>query len=503
MKKALSVLITLAVAIIILSASSNQASAKSNDIRGSVDALSYNMKLKLDTSSDSLTETVSIKFRNDTDRTLSQIYIRDMTPGALNYFKKNYKGSADTSVSTTIKSVRLKGSKKNLKYSYKKGKTVLVVNLGKGKVRPGETGSVVVRMKTDIPDRQDRFGVQKTKKGKLYTLSFCFPYLADNKNGKWNTDPFFDDGESRSSDTANYYVSFKAPKSYKVAASGDEKTKNGVTRITAKNCRDFAIVTSNFMKKDSFKVCGINVNNYYLKGGHYNQYRKLSKMVAVDSIGLFTKKVGKYPYKELDITECLFGFGFGGMEYPGLVMINGSTYLEGQGHKFGAQTLAEVVSHEIGHQWFYAAVGNREYSEGWIDEGFTTFLERDTYGLTDCKSNRYLRKIDKYVPSIKRLKMELPDYLNAYKKENKGKYLNVSPSKYPSNREYGYAEYDGGYLFLVEVKNRIGEKQFDKFIKEYYRKYCMKTVRTKDIVKLIRKYDNSRQMDKIINFYIK
>ena len=37
------------------------------------------------------------------------------------------------------------------------------------------------RMWTDIPARQDRFGVHRTKRGKLYLLSFCFPYLADNE----------------------------------------------------------------------------------------------------------------------------------------------------------------------------------------------------------------------------------------------------------------------------------------------------------------------------------
>ena len=479
------------------------AEASSNEAGGTVNALSYKMSLKLDTKADSLSETVVIRFRNETDKPVSQIYIRDMTPAALRYYKKNYAGSANTNVSTKIRSIRLKGSKKNLKYKSLKGKTVLVVRLGKGRLMPGETGSVVVRMKTDIPDRQDRFGFQKTKKGKLYTLSFCFPYLADNKNGKWNTDPYFDDGESRSSDLANYYVSFKAPKSYTVAATGDEVTRRGVSRITAKGYRDFAIVASNFMKKDSFKVNGIKVNNYYLNGGHHKQYRRLSKMVAADSIKLFSKKIGKYAYKELDMVECLFGFGFGGMEYPGLVMINGSTYLEGKGNKFGAQSLAEVVTHEIGHQWFYAAVGNREYAEAWIDEGFTSFLEKDVYGLTDNKSNRYLRKVDKYVPSIKSLKKDQAEFLKLYKKENKGDYLNISPSKYPKTRYYGSAEYDGGYLFLVDVKNIMGEDKFYSFIREYYDTYFMKTVKTKEIVKLIRKYDNSEEMNKAIRFFIK
>lgn len=308
---------------------------------GNVDALSYKMNLRLDTKNNRLHETVTITFKNNTNKALSEIYIRDMTAPALKYANKEYP-ETNKNKKSKIKSIRLKSKKKNLKFKYKKSKSVLVVRLSK-KVKPGKTCSVVVRMCTDIPNRQDRFGVQSTKQGKLYALSFCFPYLADNNNGKWITDPFFDDGESRSFDLANYSVTFTAPKSYKVAATGESKTKRGKTTIKAKKVRDFAIVACNFMEKETFKVSGIKVNNYYLKGGHYKQYRKLSKKVAVDSIRLFTDYVGKYPYEELDMVECLFGFAFGGMEYPGLVMINGTTYYSSAGNKYGAQSLAEIV----------------------------------------------------------------------------------------------------------------------------------------------------------------
>ena len=476
--------------------------AACNKVKGRVDAVSYRMYLNLDTKSNSLTETVTIKFRNNTNKSLNSIVIRDMTPAALKYYQQNYAGEGGAKLKSRINSIRFKGSKKNLKYSSKKGSTAIEVKLGK-KIKPGTTSWIEVKMRTDIPDRQDRFGYQKTKDGKIYALSFCFPYLADNNNGKWITDPYFDDGESRSYDLANYYVTFKAPKSYKVVASGKEKTKNGVTKVTALNCRDFAIVASNFMKKDSFKVKGIKVNNYYLKGNHPNQYRKLSKLVAIDSISLFNNKVGKYMYDELDMVQCLFGYGFGGMEYPGLVMINGSAYCTGQGNKFGAQSLAEVVSHEIGHQWFYAAVGNREYTEGWIDEGFTTYLEKDIYGLTNNKSNKYLRKIDKSVPSIANMKKWQKEDIEVLKPEYKGQYLNVSPSKYDEYRSYGDLEYSGGYIFLLEVRNKMGSKKFDKFLKEYYCKYKNKVASSKKIVKLIRKYDNSKKMNKIIKYYIK
>ncbi|MBR2675030.1 MAG: M1 family metallopeptidase [Mogibacterium sp.] len=493
-------IITISISLILISGSL-PVYATNAETSNSVDALSYIMKLSLDTKTDSLNEKITMTFRNNTDKAVSKIYIRDMTPAALKYYTKHYSGGEDK-LSTQIKSVRLKGSGKELKVKYKKSKTVLVVNLGK-KIKPGKKASIVLSMKTDIPKRQDRFGVHKTKKGKLYNLSFCFPYLADNYNGKWNTDPYFDDGESRSSDLADYKVVFKAPKSYMVAATGEESTKKGVTRISARQYRDFAIVACNFMKKESFQVGDITVNNYYLKGKHSKDYRKLSKMVAIDSINLFTEKVGEYNYKELDMTQALFGFGFGGMEYPGLIMINGSAYYSGSGHKLGAQSLAETVAHEIGHQWFYAAVGNREYAEAWIDEGFTTYLEKYIYAVTPCESNSFLREVDNFVIPIESVKKEAADFLEVYKKDYSGMYLNISPSKYPKGRDYAFAEYEGGGIFLFNICEQMGQEKFDSFLKEYYRRYNNKVVKTKDVVQLIREFDGSSAMDEIIRFYIK
>ncbi len=465
-----------------------------------VDAISYNMNLTLNTSKNSLSENVIIKFKNNTDKTVRKIYLRDMTPGILKYDMKNY-GESNKDLSTAIKSVTLKGSKKKLNITYKRNKTVLIVDLGKkGSLKPGETGEVKVRMKTDIPNREDRFGYQKTKKGKLYALSFCFPYLADNLNGKWQLDPYFDDGESRSWDLADYKITFKAPKGYKVAATGSNKTTSGKTIIRAKNVRDMAIVACNFMSKDSFTVKGIKVNNYYLKGKNRAGYRKLTKLVAKDSLRLFTENIGKYPYDELDIVPCLFGFGFGGMEYPGLVMTNATSFFSTSMPDYWS--LSEGLSHEIGHQWFYAAVGNREYKEGWIDEAFTTYLERDVFGLSLTDSYKYVREKDSLFPSLKKSRAARDERISYARKEYKSIYVNTPPNKYHKGQTYGDAEYEEGYVFLEEIRLKMGDEKFNRFLKEYYESFCMKRATTSKIVKLIRKYDNSKAMNKIIAFYV-
>lgn len=489
-------------AIIFLTAALTDDVFADTEESGRIDAVSYKMSLSLDTEKDCLKETVIIKVKNNTRSTVSELVLRDMTPAILKYDKANY-STKNKNKTTKITSVTIKGKKRKLDLTYQKGKGVIRVKLGKaGKIAPGKTRSIVVKMKTDIPVREDRFGVVKNKKGKLYTLSFCFPYLADNVRGNWQLDPYFDDGESRSWDLADYDVTFKAPKSYKVAATGRSTTTAGVTKVQAEKVRDFAIVACDYMDKDTFKVKGITVNNYYLKGSKYlDLYRKVSRMVAKDSIRLYTDNIGEYPYDELDITPCIFGFSFGGMEYPGLIMTNATSFVAGS--MPDPWSLSEGVSHEIGHQWFYAAVGNREYKEGWLDEGFTTYLEKDVYGLALTDSYEYLRRVDEYYPSIDDSFKARDEIIQYARKDYKKRYVNVPPDKYPKDQNYGEAEYDEGYAFLQEVRVKLGDDKFSDFIREYYETYSMKRAKTKDVVRLIMKYDSSDEMNEIISFYVK
>ncbi len=472
--------------------------------QGVVDAVSYTMTLRLDTKKDRLYETVRIKVRNETDQKVGTLYLRDMSVPALKYAKDNYRSEGNSGKRSKVLAVTHKGRK--LSVTKEKKGSVLKVKLGgSSAIDPGKNRVITVKMYTDIPNRQDRFAVQKTRKGKIYKLSFCFPYLADNEDGKWNKDPFFDDGESRSYDLADYDVTFRAPVKYVVAATGSSNTKKGkktgVTRIKAYNVRDFAIVASNMMKKDTFTAGGVTVNNYYLPGKYTKQYRSLSKMTAKDSIEIFNERIGQYPYGELDIVECLFGMGFGGMEYPELIMVNGSSYFDGMGPVLGAQGLAECVAHEIGHQWFYAAVGNCEYREGWIDEGFTSYVEHELYSLTDCPSTRKIRQIDPLIPPIDEMRNSGEETVAQFRSDYVKYPVNIAPNKYPPEREYGEGEYEGGYAFLCDVRRVMGQEKFDAFLKDYYENFKFKKATTGEIVRFIETYDGSDEMREVIGFW--
>ena len=76
-----------------------------------------------------------------------------------------------------------------------------------------------------------------------------------------------------------------------------------------------------------------------------------------DAVTWLGGKMSPYPWPQLTNLHRIEG---GGTEFPMMVMDGDA----GEG----------LIVHETGHQWVHGILGNNEWKEGWLDEGFTTFL---------------------------------------------------------------------------------------------------------------------------------
>lgn len=47
----------------------------------------------------------------------------------------------------------------------------------------------------------------------------------------------------------------------------------------------------------------------------------------------------------------------------------------------------------------------------------------------------------------------------------------------------------------------MGEEAFNGFLREVYQTYAMKIVHSEDILKILRKYDNSSKTNELLSFY--
>ena len=376
----------------------------------------YDLRLKIDTENDRLTEKVSMDIQNNTDSSVDTVYLRYNPMGYFDYLCEANPEAADANKEkkAEITSIKFEGEDKELTAEYLLDETSVKINLADDAMKPGEKRTLIVDARTDIPDVEDRFGMLRRNEGKLYALALCFPYVDCSSEGMWQIDPplyLGGGGENRNPDLRNYHVEIDVPEQYEVACAGEPVRKDGIVSVDLENIRDFAVVVSDFMDMDTFETQGVTVRNYYLKTGDAEAYREISKQTIIDSFAFYTGLLGDYQRKEYSMAQYVDG-----MEYSGFAVVDG--------------ILEENILKPLDH----------------------------------C-------------------------------------YLNTSWYECPENFSPGETEYIYTPIFLGHAKEIMGEEAFYSFLQEVYRTYAMKIVHCEDILKILRKYDSSSEMNELIAFY--
>ncbi len=462
----------------------------------------YDLRLKIDTENDRLTEKVSMDIQNNTDSLADTVYLRYNPMGYFDYLCEANPEVADANKDkkAEITSIRFEGENKELTAEYLLDDTSVKINLADDALEPGEKRKLIVDAWTDIPDVEDRFGMLRRDEGKLYALALCFPYVDCSSDGMWQIDPplyLGGGGENRNPDLRNYHVEIDVPEQFEVACAGEPVRKDGIVSVDLENIRDFAVVVSDFMDMDTFETQGVTIRNYYLKTGDAEAYREISKQIIIDSFEFYTGLLGDYQRKDYSLAQYVDG-----MEYSGFAVVDGRNLMNGgpdDGNK-----LMRNTAHEVGHSWFYDAVGNNEYNEGWIDEGITSYLAGNELVLNEIEAYKTEKKYGSNWTANDQIKAL--NESNALLEENILKsldhcYLNTSWYEYPENFSPGETEYIYAPIFLGHVKEIMGEEAFYSFLQEVYQTYAMKIVHSEDILKILRKYDNGSEMNKLIDFY--
>ncbi len=462
----------------------------------------YDLSLKIDTENDRLTEEVSMDIQNNMDSLVDTVYLRYNPMGYFDYLceANPEAANANKDKKAEITSIKFEGEDKELTAEYLLDDTSVKINLADDAMEPGEKRTLIVDAWTDIPDVEDRFGMIKRDEGKLYALAICFPYVDCSYDGMWQIDPplyLGGGGENRNPDLRDYHVEIDVPEQFEVACAGEPVRKDGIVSVDLENIRDFAVVVSDFIGVDTFETQGVMIRNYYLKAGDTEAYKEISKQTIIDSFEFYTGLLGDYQRKEYSLAQYIDG-----MEYSGFAVVDGRNLLDGgpdNGNK-----LMRNTAHEVGHSWFYDAVGNNEYNEGWIDEGIVSYLASYELVLNEIESYKTEKKYGS--------DWTLKDQTNALKQakslieENQLKpldhcYLNTSWYEYPENSNPGSTEYTYAPIFLSHAKEIMGEEKFYGFLREVYQTYAMKIVHSEDILEILRKHDNSNEMNQLIAFY--
>lgn len=192
-----------------------------------------------------------------------------------------------------------------------------------------------------------------------------------------------------------------------------------------------------------------------------------------------TEKIyGKYRWDRYDILVLPPSFPFGGMENPMLTFAT-PTILAGD------KSLVSLVAHELAHSWSGNLVTNSTWRDFWLNEGFTTYLERRiieaVYGVNRREMEAMLGK--------QGLLEELAEL------DERDQILYVDLNGRDPDDGFTGVPYEKGALFLRFLEEKFGREIFDPFVRNYFDSHAFQSITTETFVSylktnLLEKYPN-------------
>ncbi len=90
-----------------------------------------------------------------------------------------------------------------------------------------------------------------------------------------------------------------------------------------------------------------------------------------------------YSWEVYNILLLPFSFPYGGMENPCLTFVTPTLIA-------GDKSMTNVIANEIAHSWTGNLVTNKDWTNFWMNEGFTKFLKWKNFELTYGEEMAYL-----------------------------------------------------------------------------------------------------------------
>jgi len=193
---------------------------------------------------------------------------------------------------------------------------------------------------------------------------------------------------------------------------------------------------------------------------------------------------GPYRWGRYDILVLPPSFPFGGMENPRLTFAT-PTILAGD------RSLVSLIAHELAHSWSGNLVTNATWRDFWLNEGFTTYLERR---ITETLYGRGRSDMEA-VLGIAELRAELG------RLPERDQVLHIDLSGRDPDDGMTNVPYEKGALLLRTLEQSFGRERFDRFLRDYFDGHAFQSITTADFEAFLkdrllgREPDSARTID--------
>ncbi|RMZ91468.1 hypothetical protein DV736_g1304, partial [Chaetothyriales sp. CBS 134916] len=163
-----------------------------------------------------------------------------------------------------------------------------------------------------------------------------------------------------------------------------------------------------------------------------------------------------YPYAwgEYNVLVLPPSFPYGGMENPVYTFAT-PTLISGDREN------VDVIAHELSHSWSGNLVSNASWEHFWLNEGWTTYLERRIQAIVHGSDN--YRKFSAIIGQ-----KALKDSIAQYGEDHEFTRLIVNLKGKDPDDAFSSIPYEKGFLFLYYIETLIGQDLFDNFIPHYF-----------------------------------
>lgn len=373
-------------------------------------------------------------------------------------------------------------------------------------LNPKDSIVISTPFEVKIPESFSRLG----HVDQSYQITQWYPKPAVYDASGWHPIPYLDQGEFYS-EYASFDVSITLPKNYVVGATGE--LQNEEEKLFLKNLSDITLKRDTFYaddnsfpkSSDTLKTLRYiqdnihdfgwfadkryhvlqsevelpsskkKVTTYVMFTNRHAEYWKNASQYTNDAVYYYSLWIGDYPYNYCTAVDGALSAG-GGMEYPMVTVI---------GSVGDAKTLDLVITHEVGHNWFYGILGSNEREYPWLDEGINSFYERRYMKMK--YSDGYMIKKEKQNGVVTLFGLQdfpfgYDDYLLYQYSASKGEgqAINTHSEDFtPIN--YGTIAYKKTAMVFKYLEQYIGVQKFDSIMQIYYTEWKFKHPQPQDI----------------------
>jgi len=362
-------------------------------------------------------------------------------------------------------------------------------------LRPGESTVIQTPIQLKIPASFSRLG----HVGTSYQMTQWYPKPAVYDHKGWHPMPYLDQGEFFS-EFGTYDVSITLPRNYVVGATGallnpeeydfleariaetqyklsmgidpdtdpfpPSDTLKKTLRYKAEQVHDFAwFADKRFMVlRDTARLAsGKRVDCWAMFTNAEAHLWQRGAFYVKRAIEFYSNAVGEYPWPHATAVHSALSAG-GGMEYPMITVIGPSN---------SDMSLDEVITHEVGHNWFYGILASNERDHPFLDEGLNTYYERRYMkqyyghdGMSEAMLPRQLYQPGKLGPLLHNVHTALAR-----------EHLDMppdSPSEDFSQIGYGVLVYMKTALALEWLEQSVGTDVLDPAMQAYFEQWAFK-----------------------------